>query len=121
MPLVPTVNTPSVAPQQGLPDVREQSPYHLDTHATRPGQELASLGAGMLRFGDDMLEEATRQQIGVNEAAAKEYDAKLNGAVNTILYHPDSGYTQMKGKDAVDAYDTTVKALNDAPRTLQKT
>jgi hypothetical protein len=123
MPIVPTVNAPQVAPQP-LPNVRESAPYHLDTHATQPGRELSTLGQGMLRFGDDSLEEAARQQENLNSAAAKEYDTKLMGAIQGVLYGtpnaPDTGYLSFKGKSAVDAYDATVGKLSGVGADLAK-
>jgi hypothetical protein len=73
-----------------------------------------------------MLAEQTRQQIGVNEAAAKDYDTKLMGAIQAILHGtpdtPDAATWHLKGKTAVDAFDTTatkLQAADDLAKDLQ--
>jgi hypothetical protein len=114
MPTVPTYTTPSVEPQ-ALPTVRDQVPYHLSSYAGQGGRETASLGAGLVRAGDEMMAEATRRQIGLNEAAVKDYDSRLMGAIQGVLYgtpdNPDNGYMAFKGKNAVDAFDVTSSKL----------
>jgi hypothetical protein len=85
MPVVPTVNAPSVAPIQ-LPGATEQTPTRFLAESQVPGEQLSRLGTGMLKAGEELMAEATRQQININEAAAKDYDTKLMAGIQSVLY-----------------------------------
>lgn len=126
MPNVPVYSTPQAAPD-ALAGVRQQTPYRLMQAAEiGPGQTVKA-GRAMLEAGGELLKEATATQIQQNEAAAKEHDAGLMGAIQGVLYgapgDPTSGYLNQKGKNAVDAYGATVDKLNalakDQSQTLQ--
>jgi hypothetical protein len=123
MPSSPRATPRSVAPI-GLPGATFQTPTRFLAESQVPGEQVSKFGAGMLRAGDELLSEATRQQIDLNEAAAKDYDAKLMGDPRDPPRNdptsPDTGYLQAKGKDALDAFDATVQALNKLPADLSK-
>lgn len=123
MPTVPTYTAPSVSPS-ALPAVRDQVPYHLSNFAGQAGREAMQLAGGALRMGDELLEEATRRQWGVNEAAVKDYDAKLMSNIQAVLYgtpdKPDAGYMAFKGKNAVDSFDATSSKLQGLGAQLAK-
>jgi hypothetical protein len=82
--------------------VRDQVPYPGSYAGQGAGRETAKLGRGPGARGRRDDGRATRQQIGVNEAAAKDYDSKLMGAIQGVLYgtpdNPDNGYMALKGK-----------------------
>jgi hypothetical protein len=123
MPQVPVVNAPSVTPA-GLPGVRMETPYHLGTYAAQAGREMSELGGGMLRAGEEMLDQQIRQQDDLNQAAAKDYDTKLMGGIQAVLYgtpdNPETGFLASKGKSAVDAFDATSQKLQGLGEQLSK-
>ena len=105
MPSIPIIDSPSVAPQP-LPGVRQQVPSRLLLAASIGPEQQVRLGNAMQNFGN-----------GVHQAAAAEADANLIGAIQGVLYgtpdNPNSGYLNQKGKNAVDTYQDTVKALQN--------
>lgn len=123
MPTVPTINAPSIA-TAALPTVRESTPGSLGVLAQQGGRELSALGGAATRFAGEMFDEATRLQIGKNEASVKDYDAKLMGAIQGVLYGtsnaPDTGFMSARGKNAVDAYDVTTSKLQGLGVELSK-
>jgi hypothetical protein len=122
MPVVPTINAPQVAPIN-LPGAEYQTPTRFLAESQVPGEQLSRLGQGMQKAGDELMAEATRQQININEAAAKDYDTKLMAGVQSVLYGtPDApgGYLNTKGKDAIDAFDAAAKTLGQLPQDLAK-
>jgi hypothetical protein len=85
MPVVPTINTPQVAPAP-LPGAEYQTPTRFIAEAQVPGEQLQRTGAALTKVGDEVISEATRQQINVNEAASKDYDTKLMAGIQAVLY-----------------------------------
>lgn len=119
MPVVPTYNTPQVAPTN-LPDVRQQTPYRMMQAGEIGPDEQIRAGQALQSAGKEGMAIATQNQIQQNEAKVKEYDANLMGAIQGVLYgtpdDPSSGYLNQKGGNAVgDTYDKTVQKLKDLP------
>lgn len=123
MPTIPIYSTPQVAPQ-GLPGVRQQAPQHLMSAATLGPQQMSDFGKGVLSAGTEMMRQITAQQIQENEASSKEYDAKLMGGIQGVLYgtpdNPDAGFINQKGKNALDAYQATVEKLGSLGNDLSQ-
>jgi hypothetical protein len=122
MPVVPTINTPSVAPI-ALPGATWETPTRILSESQVPGEQLSKFGQGTLKAGDELLDEATRQQININEAAAKDYDTKLMSGIQAVMYGtPDKpgGYLSTKGKDALDTFDAAAKSVGQLPTDLAK-
>jgi len=105
MPTIPTYDNPTVATQP-LPAVRQQIPNRMLLAASIGPEQQVKLGQSIQNFGN-----------GVHQAAAAEADANLIGAIQGVLYgtpdNPNSGYLNQKGKNAVDTYQDTVKALQN--------
>ena len=125
MATVPVMDIPGVQGQQ-LPGVQIQTPQRLMAKADLGPGEQMRLGQAAGQFAGTMANETTMDQIQLNEAKAKEADAKLVAANQAVMYgsddNPGSGYLNMKGKDAVDAFHDTVAKINanvvDAGSTL---
>lgn len=115
MPQVPVYDTPRALPQE-IPVVRQQTPPRLMQAADIAPRQMQGLGNAITDTGVEGMRAATLTQIQHNEAAAKDYDARLMGSIQGILYGtpetPDSGFMNQKGKNAVDTYDATVQKLS---------
>lgn len=121
MPQVPVYDAPQVAPQN-VPSVREQVPYRLLQSVSTGPLEQQRAGKALTGVGTDVMQAATAEQIQQNEAAGKEYDANLMGAIQGVLYgtpdDPSTGYLNQKGKNATDGYNGAVEALQGLPQKL---
>lgn len=116
MPNVPVYSTPQATPD-ALPGVRQQAPYRLMQAAEIGPAEAVRSGKAVMDAGSEMLREVTANQVQQNEAAAKDHDASLLGATSAIL----TEYQDLKGRNAVDAYQATVDKLNALPKDLGQT
>lgn len=121
MPLVPSYDNLTVG-AQNLPDARQQTPYRmLQSAELGPGEQIRT-GQAMQQAGAEFDREAVAKQIYTNEGKGKEYDANLIGAIQGVLHgtadDPTTGYLAKRGKDAIDGYKDTVKALQDLPSKL---
>lgn len=121
MPQVPIYDAPQVAPQN-VPGFREQTPYRLTQSVSTGALEQQKAGRALSEAGKDVVQAATAEQIQQNEAAGKEYDANLMGAIQGVLYgtpgDPTSGYLNQKGKNAIDGYQDAAQALQQLPQKL---
>jgi hypothetical protein len=75
------------------------------------GQALSQAGATVAGAGDTMQKTALRMEAEDNETAAKTADTAFNGALRGVLFDPEKGYLNTKGKTAVDGYKATMEAV----------
>jgi hypothetical protein len=121
MPVVPTQDTPSVAPQEA-PTVQQRAPYRLMQMAEIGPEQQIRMGQAMQGAGNDLGNIVVAQQQQVNEAAVKDSDAKLTTGITGVLYgdpnDPTTGYLNQKGQNAVSGAPDAVKALQDMQQNL---
>ena len=117
MPVVPTYNAPEVAPQ-----AEPAQPIRMNVDANmfggNVGQAIQKLGA----TGEQSADEMYRVQLAMKgleqEAAARDALNKWQSAA----FDANEQFRQLKGKDAVDAYDgykqSVYQSMNDAKEGL---
>jgi len=87
------------------------------------GQEVQQLGQSLMRAGTDYDRLAAQQQALTNESTVKDSTAQLHDMVSKLMYDPETGYMNAKGKNALGAaeggrFDDVHDALQNAVRDL---
>ena len=85
------------------------------------GKQMSTLGDSMVKGVGQLKKVADEFVYDVAEANTKGNDNKLSEAYRKIMHDPQSGYMGKLGKDAVDSQGDTVKALDDAAKSIQDT
>lgn len=123
MPNVPVYSTSQVAPTN-LPDARQQTPYRMMQAAEAGPAEQQKLGQAVTGVGLEAAKQETLTQIQQNEIAAKDHDTAQVTANDAILHGSDDGsvpgFLSLKGQDAANAYDDTVKKIKQVPVDLSQ-
>lgn len=78
------------------------------------GQEMQRFGQNLIRAGSDFDRIAAEQAAVLNESTVKDLHAQATDAVSKILYDPDTGYMNQRGKGALDTFDAASKAVQGA-------
>lgn len=108
MPTVPVVDqTASTAPQYAAPGVapvRNAAPQQQEAmgQATQQAGELAMKTGSTI--GDRLVEQ-------VDDATVKSAESSALSQTNSILYDPQNGYLNQRGKNAIDQYEPTKQAV----------
>lgn len=80
---------PIARPERGIAQISEAA-------VTAPGQALASLGDAGYRLGQNIVDRE-------DTAAAKERDAYASDEIRKLLYDPQSGFLNSRGRNTVEA------------------
>lgn len=90
-------------------DTSDVNPRALSAHAEAMGE----LGMAFRKMGDaDFRGWMVRAGLQA-ETMAKDADVKATQELMDLEYHPQTGYMGKKGKNAVDAYGSTMQAAKD--------
>lgn len=73
-----------------------------------PGAPFRAMGETLNEASNLML----RQQIAEAQTRVKEADTTFTSQLNDLLHNPEHGYLAQKGRNAVDGYDISVRALD---------
>jgi hypothetical protein len=114
MPAVPMMVTPQVS-AGGLPGPQGDGRLKARLEAGSGG-DMLQLGAAMQQMGGALDRVANEQQATLNESAVKDALARLTDAHSAIMHDPEKGYANLRGKAALDAYEGTLSALQDAAK-----
>lgn len=110
---VPTYDESQAAPQE-LPNVQQQTPFHMMQMADiGPGQQMR-LGQAMEGMGSELSHEAIAQQIQDNESAAKNADTAAITSTHAMLFDPDTGFMVRQGSRAVNGFEDFQDKLAEA-------
>src|SRR5690348_14322054 len=102
---IPAQELPTVAPT-GSP----AAPMSISTAPWQAANERVAQGFAEIDKAS-MNNALMRAQL-ANEAAAKDaYTSQFAPAVRDLLYDPKTGYYGKQGRDAVDAYQSTVNQI----------
>lgn len=81
-----------------------------------PGAQLATTGQQLERFGAALWDMELKDQAEQLQAATKDADAAFTSQLNALMHDPETGYFTQQGRNAVDGYEPTVKALDKLQR-----
>jgi hypothetical protein len=109
MPIVPIIDSPSVAPRVG-----EAQPFAAPTVEPMKNfqpEQGAKLGAATQAAGQTMIKVGEMLQDQIDDANTKAADSWYTSQAQKILFDPKSGYLNSIGLKAKDGYAPTQEAL----------
>jgi len=80
------------------------------------GAQTAQFGKALEGLGGVLMDIELQERGAQIEAATKEADAAFTSQLNTMLHDPEAGYLAQQGRNAVDGYEPTTKALDKLQR-----
>lgn len=84
------------------------------------GEAMAAPGRAVARLGNVIQDTALFVQDREDTAAAKERDAYVSDEIRKILHDPETGFTNMYGRDAVSARNAALDRLKSLQELAQK-